>query len=152
MNVEKIIRDYIPHVVHMSLATSNNNVPWVCEVHFAYDNALNLYWTSRPTARHSQEIEGNPSVAGNIVKSFAIGEEVEGVYFEGVAKRLERGPELNEGFAAMKEQLNADDEAYDVFNSPDGDHRLYKLTVKNWYIFGRFGHENGAKYQLPWND
>ena len=42
--IEKIIREYITKIPHMSLAAVSDNKPWVCEVHFAYDNDLNLYF------------------------------------------------------------------------------------------------------------
>ncbi len=41
-NLEQIIREYIPQIVHMSLATTADSKPWVCEVHFAYDDAPNV--------------------------------------------------------------------------------------------------------------
>jgi uncharacterized protein YhbP (UPF0306 family) len=68
IDVEKVVREYIDKSIHMSLATSTENKPWVCEVHFAYDDDLNLYWRSKTDRRHSQEIALNPFVAGNIVK------------------------------------------------------------------------------------
>src|SRR5438552_15277179 len=89
MDIEKIIREYLPHVVHMSLGTSKDNKPWVCEVHFAYDEDLNLYYRSTPARRHSQEIADSPNVAGTIVKAVGLGEFCKGaVYFEGTAELL----------------------------------------------------------------
>ena len=32
--IERIIREYLPQIIHMSLATVKDNKPWVCEVHF----------------------------------------------------------------------------------------------------------------------
>ncbi len=72
MDVEKIIREYIDKTIHLSLATSSDNKPWVCEVHFAYDEQLNLYFRSLKSRRHSQEIAKNPNVAGNIIDKFGI--------------------------------------------------------------------------------
>ena len=66
-NVEQAIRDYLPQIIHMSLGTSRDNKPWVCEVHFAFDQELNLYFRSRTNSRHCLEIKDNPNVAGNIV-------------------------------------------------------------------------------------
>jgi hypothetical protein len=73
-DIEKVIRDYLPEVIHMSLATCKDNKPWVCEVHFVYDNDLNLYFVSLPSTRHSSELRANPYVSGNIVKQFKLGE------------------------------------------------------------------------------
>jgi hypothetical protein len=43
VNVEDIVREYIDKTIHLSLGTVINNVPWVSEVHFAFDDKLNLY-------------------------------------------------------------------------------------------------------------
>jgi len=150
MDVEKIIRDYIPGIVHMSLATSRNNKPWVCEVHYAYDNDLNLYFRSLASRRHSQEIADNPSVAGNIVKQFALGEAGIGVYYEGTAKRLPLGDEQTKAFETIKERLKAHDNILEEAKKPDG-HQFYKISVSSWYVFGGFDGQPSQKYELKWN-
>jgi uncharacterized protein YhbP (UPF0306 family) len=90
--IENIIRQYIPQVLHMSLATVAGNKPWVCEVHFAYDDSMNLYWMSTADRRHSQEIEKNPNVSGNIITQHFLNQKPRGVYFEGQAHKLEGEP------------------------------------------------------------
>lgn len=52
----------------MSLATSADNKPRVCEVYFVYDTDLNFYFRSKTSRRHSQEIAKNPYVSANIVE------------------------------------------------------------------------------------
>jgi uncharacterized protein YhbP (UPF0306 family) len=104
VDVEQVIRDYLPEVGHMSLGTSSNNRPWVCEVHFTYDDNLNLYFRSLASRRHSQEIAANPNVAGNIVKQFQLGESPVGTYFEGTAQMLTSDEELG-GFEVLQTTL-----------------------------------------------
>jgi uncharacterized protein YhbP (UPF0306 family) len=147
MDVEKIIREYIEPLVHMSLATVKDNKPWVCEVHFATDAELNLYFRSLSTRRHSLEIAGNPHVAGNIVRQHNLGEAPVGVYFEGMARRLTAEAEQASAFAVLQAKLGADPEALEEAKREDG-HQFYKVTVDNWYIFGRFGDAPAQKYQL----
>ncbi|MEK7153707.1 MAG: pyridoxamine 5'-phosphate oxidase family protein, partial [Patescibacteria group bacterium] len=106
MDIEKTIREYLPQVIHMSLATTKNNKPWVCEVHFAYDDALNLYFRSLASRRHSQEIAENPSVAGNIIKQHSLEEYPLGVYFEGMAEMMQPGDELDKAAKLIKERLH----------------------------------------------
>ncbi|HLZ15367.1 MAG TPA: hypothetical protein VKQ34_05305 [Candidatus Saccharimonadales bacterium] len=56
LDIEQIIRDYLPDVVHMSLATCKDNKPWVCEVHFAYDDGyicISARWLHAATAKSS---------------------------------------------------------------------------------------------------
>jgi uncharacterized protein YhbP (UPF0306 family) len=150
MDVEPIIREYIVKTVHMSLATASEGKPWVCEVHFAYDDDLNLYWRSLKSRRHSQEIAENPHVAGNIVDKHEVGQPVVGIYFEGIAELLEPGEAQNTAFEVMYNRGVAPDNAIEDAAQADG-HKFYKVTVKNWYTFGRFGQPNGEKYKLEWN-
>lgn len=150
MTIEQTIRRYLPQIVHMSLATSRNNKPWVCEVHFAYDDDLNLYFRSLTARRHSQEIAENPSVAGSIVKQHMLDEYPLGVYFEGSAKLLEPGEEQNKAFACINERLKAGDGILEEAKNPSSP-QFYKITVENWYVFGKLDGEKGQKYELAWN-
>jgi uncharacterized protein YhbP (UPF0306 family) len=150
MDIEKIIREYIEPLAHMSLATVADNVPWVCEVHFACDDSLNIYFMSLTSRRHSQEIARNPRVAGNIVRQFALGEAPVGVYFEGSAKMLESDAEQKQALAALQQKLGVGDEALQKAKQPDG-HKFYKISVDNWYVFGKFGGPSSEKHKLAWN-
>jgi uncharacterized protein YhbP (UPF0306 family) len=150
LDVEKIVRDYIDKTIHLSLATVNGESPWVCEVHFAYDEYLNLYFRSLKSRRHSQEIAANPKVAGNIIDKYGLGEPVVGVYFEGKAELLEAGPAQNLAAECLKNRLNIEDDMIAEAVHEAG-HKFYKITVANWYVFGRFGEPSGQKHALEWN-
>jgi uncharacterized protein YhbP (UPF0306 family) len=150
MDIEKVVREYIDKTVHMSLATVSDNAPWVCEVHFAYDDNLNLYWMSLASRRHSQEIVKNPNVAGNIIDKYPLGAPATGVYFEGRAELLEPGEAQNTAFECMKQRLSVKDEAVEDAKDPNK-YQFYKVTVKNWYVFGKFDTPTGQKYKLEWN-
>ena len=150
MDIEKIIRDYLPQIQHMSLGTSEYNKPWVCEVHFAYDDDLNLYFRSKLDRRHSQEIAANPNVAGNIVRQHAPNEYPLGVYFEGIAVRLDDEVDIQAAFLSFHKVLGKDESILEDAAQPDG-HKFYKITVAYWYVFGKFSEEGGKKYELKWN-
>lgn len=150
IDVEQVVREYIDKTVHLSLATTKNNLPWVCEVHFAYDKHLNLYFRSLSSRRHSQEIAENPNVAGNIVKQHELQETVVGVYFEGTARQLTERKDQELALEYLKNRLKIKEEVLDEAQEPDG-HKFYQIFVKNWYVFGRFGLPSGQKYKLEWN-
>lgn len=150
VDVEQIIRDYLPQVAHMSLATSRGNKPWVCEVHFVYDDDLNLYFRSLTSRRHSQEIAANPQVAGNIIKQFAVGEVPLGLYFEGTAELLGNEGDRRAVAPLFKERLGIAADILAEAANPDGP-QFYKITIANWYVFGKFGGDKGEKLQLVWN-
>jgi uncharacterized protein YhbP (UPF0306 family) len=146
MNTEAIIREHIDKTVHLSLATVTGNQPWVCEVHFAYDDRLNLYFRSLTSRRHSQEITTNPNVAGNIIDKHELGAPVVGLYFEGTASLLEPGPEQDTAAKCIETRLKISDTLAEA-KRPDG-HQFYKITVTNWYSFGA---PKGQKLKLEWN-
>lgn len=69
----------------MQLATSSNDRPWACNIHYYSDEDLNFYWISTTDRRHSQDIADNPQVAATILahentpeENYAIGITVEG--------------------------------------------------------------------------
>lgn len=150
VDVEQIVREYINKSLHLSLATVSGSRPWVCEVHFAYDEKLNLYFRSLASRRHSQEIASNPNVAGNIVRQHALGDYPHAIYFEGTAEMVTDEAAFTELYSYFKQRQNVDESIIDDAKKDDG-HKFYKITVENWYAFGKFGGDSGKKYKLEWN-
>lgn len=145
--LEQIIREYIDKSLHMSLATCVDGRPWVCEVHFAYDDDLNVYFRSKEDRRHSQEIAVNSNVAGNIVRQHVLGEYPHAVYFEGTAEKVDDEAHYRELYELFARRQDVDQSIIDDAKRPDG-HKFYKITVKNWAAFGKFGRDSGEKYVL----
>lgn len=150
LDVQQIVREYIDKSLHMSLATVSDSKPWVCEVHFVYDDNLSLYFRSLASRRHSQEIAVNPNVAGSIVRQHSIDEYPHAIYFEGMAGLLEGAGEHQRVFELFQKRLNLDESILEDSQKDDG-HKFYKITVENWYAFGKFGGDKGLKHKLEWN-
>lgn len=150
MDVEKVVREYIDKSLHMSLGTSSDNRPWVCEVHFVYDENLNLYFRSLRSRRHSQEIAKNPNVAGNIVRQHSVDEYPHAIYFEGTAQIVEDENERQKLFPLFESRLNSSAEILEEAKREDG-HQFYKISVSNWYAFGKFDQPSSGKFELAWN-
>ena len=127
MDVERIIREYLPGVIHMSLATSRDNKPWVCEVHYVFDKDLNLYFRSKEIRRHSKEITDNPFVAGNIVEQHSVDQEPRGVYFEGKAEILNSIDEDHPVYKLFCERFDLDEEILEDTKAENG-HKFYKIS------------------------
>ena len=144
MDIEKTIREYIDEVIHMSLATCKDNKPWICEVHFSFDNDLNFYFISEPERRHSEEISLNPNVSGNIIYQHKIGESVRGVYFEGIAEIIQNINEENPAYLSYCKRFNTGPEILD--------HGFYKIKVSDFYLFDDQETEPCKKYHLPWSN
>jgi uncharacterized protein YhbP (UPF0306 family) len=149
-NIEQVIREYLPGVVHMSLATSNNNVPWISELHFMYDADLHIYFRSLPSRRHSLDIKENPNVSGNVIKQHTIGEKVRGVYFEGKAELIENVTMQSESYKAFTKRFGPNKDVLEEANTENG-HKFYKITVENYYVFDSISSNPSKKYKLSWH-
>jgi len=152
MNDEKLeqtIREYIPQVIHMSIATVKDNRPWVCEVHFSHDDDLNLYFISSSETRHAQELIANSYVAGNIVTQHHKNQKVRCVDFEGTAQMLD-GEEAEK--TAYQAYVGRYGESENLLNEirKDGNTRFFKINVENYYLFDSYDEARG-KHMLPWH-
>lgn len=148
-DVEAAIRHYLPQIVHMSLATSQENKPWVCEVHFAFDDELNLYFRSNSQTRHCQEIMNNPHVAGNIVTQHFTGDKPRGVYFEGIAELVKDVDQNNGAYISYRDRFGIGKDAIDEALTGSGP-QFYKITVNTFYLFDTRESSPGRKYELEW--
>lgn len=150
MDIEQKLREYLPQVIHMSLATCANSKPWVCEVHYVYDQDLNFYFRSKPDRRHSIEIAANPNVAGSIITQHEVGEKPRGVYFEGIAERLTDVDENHPAYTLYCERFGTGPEILEESKTDTG-HGFYKITVKNFCLFDSRESNPSQKYELNWN-
>jgi uncharacterized protein YhbP (UPF0306 family) len=146
--IERIIRDYIPQIIHMSLATVKDNKPWVCEVHFSYDDELNLYFGSSSKTRHAQEIMSNAHVAGNIVTQHHKDQKVRCVDFEGVAIPLSSEEAEKTAYQAYVKRYGESEGLLNEIRK-DGEFQFFKITVDTFYLFDSYGEKRG-KHTLPW--
>ena len=147
--IERIIREYIPQIIHMSLATVSDSRPWVCEVHFVYDDELNLYFGSSVKTRHAQELLKNPYVAGNIVTQHHKNQKVRCVDFEGTAEVLSSEEAERTAFPAYVSRYGESGGLLDEIRK-DGDFKFFKVNVENFYVFDSYGESRG-KHHLPWH-
>jgi len=104
----------------MQLATSANDKPWACTVHYYSDKDLNFYWISTVEREHSKNIAQNPNVSAAILvhedtpeehyiigislegKAELIGEELPGQLGQDYIKKLGRPPTLLTDIATGK--------------------------------------------------
>jgi hypothetical protein len=125
--------------------------PWVCEVHFAFDEELNLYFRSLRSRRHSQEIAKKPEVAGNICPQYGLEEGCGGaISFEGSCKMVADPAKLKQIFPFFAKKLGSTEKILEEAKDAEG-HQFYKITIKNWYAYGKFGGVSAEKYCLSLN-
>jgi uncharacterized protein YhbP (UPF0306 family) len=73
---------------YLTLATSAGGETWAAPVAYAHDEQFNFFWYSEKTARHSQHIEANQSVAIAIFNSQSSSDEVDGLQIVGLASEV----------------------------------------------------------------
>jgi uncharacterized protein YhbP (UPF0306 family) len=150
VNVEQRIRDYLPGIRHMTLATAGENGwPWATELDFVAGDDLTLCFRSLVTRGHSQNIARDPRVAGTIVRTHEVGAPVEGVSFVGTVALLEAGPERDEYAELFVAQLGAQPDI--VERAAAGGPQFYAVDVATWSYYGAEESSRPQTYELPWN-
>ncbi len=93
--LEKLITDYLEKAKMMHLATvGGDGRPWTCNVWFAADKDLNIYWFSSVTRRHSEEVMKNPHVAAAICLPQTPADKPRGLQLEGTAELLTKPADI----------------------------------------------------------
>ncbi len=85
--IEEIIKDILSKGYLMSLATIDEDGPWVSDVIFV-PGEFNLYWISEIGTRHSKAIAKNPKVAATVTLS-NLGEPNVGIQIEGTTEKVD---------------------------------------------------------------
>ncbi len=149
MDVEKAIREYLPNIIHLSLATSTDDQPWVCSLHYVYDDDLNFYFRSLESRRHSQDIIANPKVAGSIVTQHVIGQKLRGIFFDGTAKLLTDVGDTDPAYTLYCARFNTDAAIVEEAKTVEG-HKFYMISVDNFYLLDGIESTPAQKHHLPW--
>ena len=151
MKLRSLIEEYMNKAVLMQVATVHENKPWVCSVYFAYDEQLSLYWISSVDRRHSRELSENPFVSGAIVLPHTPGDDVQGIQFEGTAKRINDSSEATIGMKYYATRFSMPDErVHTVLNGSDG-HVCYRITPATYVLFDEVHFPDNPRqlYEVP---
>jgi uncharacterized protein YhbP (UPF0306 family) len=90
--VDQQIIDFINGHHLLTLATSNNNIPYCCNVFFLYDVVNNqLIFSSDTKTKHAQDFTANPNVAGTIARETKEVAKIQGVQLLGTIQKLNGG-------------------------------------------------------------
>lgn len=129
MDLKKLIQEYLAGARLMQLATSANDQPWVCTIHFYSDEDLNIYWISLPDRRHSKEIAQNPKVAATMMihddkpnEKYIVGISVEGTATLASEEDIEK---IGESYIS---KLGKDTSLVDDIKAGSNPHKFYKIT------------------------
>src|SRR4030042_5823524 len=151
VDLKKLIKEYLSEANLMQIATVKNNKPWIATVWFAPDGDFNLYFISRNTRRHSQEIAKNPFVAGAIAKPHkTLGDKTRGIQFEGKCYEV-KGAELIKSFAIFAKRFPT---VTKFILSPKDiiegvtDHHFYKIVPSQIVLFDEVNFPDQSRREL----
>ena len=125
--------------IYCTLSTaSNDGEPWVSPVFFAFDKALNIYWLSEETSKHSELIKSNSRVSCVVFNSDASAGADNAVYFSGNAE-IYSGEDVNEplNLLEVRGPKAGDFSRYEVSDvTGESPWRLYHFTPSKAWILG----------------
>lgn len=149
MKPDDVVRQHLPQVNVMQLATTLHDLPYLCTVHYYSDEDLNLYWCSKLESRHSQEIKQHPNVAAYVLahentseedyvigmtiagKAELVGAKIDPKIAKAYAKKLDHGPDF-------VEQLANDETAW----------KFYRLKPSSIVLFDNKNFPNNPRQEL----
>ncbi|HEX5017526.1 MAG TPA: pyridoxamine 5'-phosphate oxidase family protein [Actinomycetes bacterium] len=137
MTNDDVAREILRAHSYVVLATVNaEGAPWASPVWFAMEESPELYWVSRPNARHSQNIEARPQIAMVVFDSTAAPGVRQAVYLTAIARQVTDPVEIEHGIAVFsRKSVREGAGAFGVneITSP-AELRLYRASVQECWI------------------
>ena len=123
---------------YMVLGTAGaDGRPWTTPVWYAREGYEELYWVSKPGARHSRNIAARPPVSIVVFDSQVAVGSASAVYMQAVAGELE-GADLEHGLEVFERESVA--QGLRIWTMSDvtapARHRLYRAAVSEQWVLG----------------
>ena len=132
-DLRQTYRDYIVDIGLMQLATvdQETNRPWLCSVWYVMDDEDNVYWCSRKTRRHSQEIGDGGYATCTITKNYneGLGQKGRALILSGDASLVPQDKiEFVYDLYAQKYNKTESMQSFETFLNGSGVHFFYQIT------------------------
>ncbi len=135
MDLRNLIKEYLKEAKLMQLATSVNNQPWVCNVWFAADKDLNIYWFSSTTRRHSKEVLKNNKVAAAIVLPHTPKDTARGLQLQGTAEIVKDKKTLVKAILLFTGRIFSRKQIELFMKNREKPHSFYKIKPTQFVLF-----------------
>ena len=126
-NLKGVITDYLNEAIMMQLATVADSKPWICNVWFAADEDLNIYWISSTTRRHSAEVANNPNVAAAICLPQTPADVPRGIQLEGIAEELTNPSDIETAIKYFAGRIFSPEQIKNFMSNPERPHMFYRI-------------------------
>lgn len=144
-----IIRRYLQEAKMMQLATVSDGKPWVCNVWFAADNDLNIYWFSATNRRHSQEVMKDPHVAAAICLPQTPSDAPRGIQLEGTAELLTEPIDVARAIKHYVGRIFNLRQVKQFMAHLDRPHRFYRIKPSQIVLFDVANFPDDPRQVLP---
>lgn len=137
MTGDEITRSILDGIAYMVLATADGEgLPWASPVWFAMDGYDELYWISRPDARHSRNIAARADVGIVVFDSTNPAETRQAVYMRADAHEVGESRAIARGVAAFtRESLSQGLDGLTLDEvTGEADLRLFHARVRGHWI------------------
>lgn len=135
MTAKQLAHKYLQEARVIQLATSADDKPWACNVHFYADDDFNIYWFSSQQRLHSLQIAANPHAAAVLMvkQDSPTDSTVIGVSLAGPVELIEN---LDKSIAQafIKKQGKSEDYLDNILDG-SSDHKCYKLSPTQIVLF-----------------
>ena len=131
-----LAREIIDESQYMTLATADaDGVPWASPVWFATADRRELFWISKPEARHSRNLAARPELAIAIFDSNQVPGTGRGVYIAATAAPVPEA-ELDPGIEVYASVSLARGAGPFSRADVEGDarHRLYRASAAEYFV------------------
>lgn len=145
--LRELIEDYLKEAKLMQLATSVNNQPWVCNVWFASDKNLNIYWFSSTTRRHSKEVMKNNSVAAAIVLPHTPKDAGRGLQLEGKAEIVKSKKEILKAILLFTGRIFTKKQIELFMKNREKPHSFYKIKPTQFVLFDTVNYPENSRQE-----
>lgn len=127
-DLKKLIQEYLEAANMMQLATISNNKPWICNMWFAADKNMNLYWFSSNTTRHSKELTDNPQVAIAVcLPQNPSDNSARGIQLEGIAEMLTNQEDIDTAIENCVGRIFSIEQIKKFMSDTYEPHRFYRV-------------------------
>ena len=135
MDLKKLIKDYLAEAKMMQLATSIDDQPWICNVWFAADDDMNIYWFSSTTRRHSKEVLKNNKVAAAMVMAQTPADTPRGLQLQGLAEELSDKEDIEKAISVYKDRIFDMETINELMEDDARPHKFYKIKPTQFVLF-----------------
>lgn len=146
--LRSLITEYLQEAKMMHLATVHDGKPWTCNVWFAADKDLNIYWFSSRGRRHSKEAEENPHVAAGIWIPSEPSDESRGIQLEGIAERLTKPADIAKALSVYAGKIFTLQAIKQYMADRDYPHHFYRIKPYSIVLFDTLNYPENSRREL----